>query len=204
MSEPMVRKPSYDEWLHWAQVVSDRLTTIVHVYNKPPFDDAFIPEHERQLKVALIVEILRHIHTLTDEHEEQASRKLAAEEHYAEHVITDLRKHIDNVLQHLPALAEDMQKLLKSTWFNDFSGKVAKALFLGPEGRETDGIGSGMAENGRLPEVLHALLEREDIGGARQTREIPDSGIQKLRRDDLQRLWGKRSSSFLRSAGRVD
>ena len=48
---------------------------------------------------------------------------------------------------------------------------LASELFRGPMGNEEEGIGTGLPENGRLPEVLQNLLERERIGDGRQPRE---------------------------------
>ena len=53
MAEPQqIQKPSYTEWVKWAQVTVDRLTTIVHIYKKPPYLDAYMPELVSQERVA--------------------------------------------------------------------------------------------------------------------------------------------------------
>jgi hypothetical protein len=198
-------KPSYDEWMYWSQVVIDRLTTIVHIYNHPPHPDVFMPGNERQLKVSLTVDLLRRLHTLTDEHDIPDLQPNSPEERHGEPVIADLQPIFRDVLHRLPTLSTDMQLLLKSPWYDKCASKMAGELFRGPEERLAEGIGSGMPEHGRLPEILRELLEREGTGSTRATIEDrPPWSYQTLKREELARLWGRRNSSFLRSAGRVD
>lgn len=190
--------------MYWTQVVVDRLTTIVHVFNKPPYPDVFMPGNERQFKVSQTVDILRRLHTLTDENDVPVPHEAAPEIH-EEHIVAELQPLFGDVQRRLPAWSGDMQRLLKSPWFDQCSGKMADELFRGPEDREGEGIGSGMIEHGRLPQMIHDLLEREQIGSARApSGERPPSSYQTLRREELARLWGRRNSTLLRSAGRVD
>jgi hypothetical protein len=199
-----LRKPSLDEWMYWSQVAVDRLTTIVGVFNKPPYPDVFMPGNERQFKVSQTVAILRSLHTLTDENDVPMPHETSLEQH-EEQIIAALQPLFGDVLRRLPSWSGDMQKLLKSPWYDQCRGKIADELFRGPDSREGEGIGSGMVENGRLPEVIRDLLEREQTGSARApSSERPPSSYQTLRREELARHWGRRNSSFLRSAGRVD
>jgi len=203
MNETHVQKPSYEEWLYWSQVVIARLTTVVHVYNKPPFTDVFMPENERQMKVSLTVDIIRRLHSLTDDVDFQSTEE--AQVAGREQVIDNVQPIFRDVLHRLPTFSSDMQSLLKSPWYDKCAGKIANDLFRGPDGRESEGIGSGHPEHGRLPEVLETLLEREIVGGARApSEEKRPQNAPTIRREELARLWGKRNSSFLRSAGRVD
>jgi len=200
-----VQKPSYDEWMYWSQVIIDRLTTIVHVYNKPPFPDVFMAGNERQFKVSQSVDLLRRLHTLTDENDVPSLQPVTPESHHEDQVITGLQPLFRDVLRRLPAWSGDMQMLLKSPWFDKCTGRTASELFRGPEDRLAEGIGSGMPEHGRLPEIIRGLLEREQMGSVRASiEERPPSSYQTLRREELARLWGRRNSAFLRSAGRVD
>lgn len=198
-------KPSYDEWMYWTQVIVDRLTTITHVYSQPPHPDVFMPERERQAKLSLTVDVLRHLHEQTDENElhtpGQNQETASREGRY----IGALQPIYVDILRRMPTWSDDMQKLLKSPWFDNCNGKLANILFRGPEGRETEGIGSGYPENGRLPEMISTLLDREGLGDIRSPRvEKPRMAPQNMSREELARLWGKKNSSFLRSAGRVD
>lgn len=198
-------KPSYDEWMYWTQVVVDRLTTATHVYSNPPHPDVFMPERERQTKLSQTVDLMRHLHNLTDEHELQTPRDLSTAGSHEETLISDLQPAFRDVLAALPEISGDMQMLLKSPWFDNCNGKTANILFRGPMGNEREGIGSGMIENGRLPEVISHLLDRESAGGERAPRvEKPRFAQTLMRREELARLWGKKNSSFLRSAGRMD
>jgi hypothetical protein len=199
-----LQKPSFDEWMYWSQVAVDRLTTIVHVYNKPPHPDVFMAGNERQFKVSQTVDVLRRLHSLTDENDVPLPHETSPQQH-EEHIISELQPIFRDVVRRLPSWSGDMQMLMKSPWFDKCNGRMATELFRGPEDREGEGIGSGMIEHGRLPQVLYDLLEREQIGGTRApSEERPPASYQTLRREELARLWAKRNSSFLRSAGRVD
>jgi len=194
-------KPQVEEWLHWAQIVIDRLSICVNVYSHPPHEDIFMPEKDRQQRNAQIVDLLRRIHALTDE-SEMPSDSLTELDHHGERVVDGLALLFKETLQQLPELSLDMQKLLKSPWHSKFSSRLAENLFRGPMGDEQQGIGSGIPEHGRLPEVLANLLEREQIGDGRAPRET-HSG-EPRREDDVARRWGERNSRMLRSAGRIE
>lgn len=206
MTEPTAimdaQKPSFAEWLYWGQVVIDRLTTVVHVYTKPPHEDAFMADQERLFKAAQARDILRRLFAITDEEEISRPRREGAER-YLSLVIADLQPVLREVLRRLPAWSSDMQLLLKSSWKDNYNGKVAHVLFGGPARREAEGIGTGMPENGRLPEVLQTLLEQEVLGELRSTHEAT-TGDDGQRRSKISRSWGQQNGSFMRSAGRVD
>lgn len=205
MATEETQKPSFDEWIYWAQVVLDRLTSVVHVYNKPPHPDAFIPENERQLKVSQAVDILRRLHPATDENNIKLPRGGASADSAEAQIIADIQPLFRDVLHRLPCWSTDMQTLLKSPWFDNCNGHFANVLFRGPGDRENEGIGSGMPIHGRLPEVIQNMLERESIGDSRAPREEkPRTSDLKTNRDELSRLWTKRNISSLRSAGRID
>ncbi len=218
LEQQQTEKPSHEEWLRWAEVVISRLTTCVHVFSKPPHDtdpESFMPEKERQEKSARTVSLLRRIHTLTDG-VSTPTASLAEVAHHDERVIAGLSVLFQDVLNRMPNLSTDMQKLLKSPWFDKCNGRLASELFRGPMGYEPEGIGSGYPEHGRLPEVLQNLLEREQIGDVRRPREDlhrhgsaadhPENGTTEPQRhiEDQRKRWADKNSGFLRSAGRVD
>jgi hypothetical protein len=208
------QKPSHGEWLEWAQVVLDRLTTCVHVYSKPPYADVFIAEKERQGKNDIALSLLRRIHSLIDEGETPTA-SLADVAHHDERVIDGLAVLLRETLGLLPMLSADMQKLLKSEWYDKCNGRMASELFRGPMGDLPKGIGSGFPEQGRLPEVLATMLERERIGDSRQPRKElhrhadadTSSGGEPMptrHTVDVKRRWADKNGQSLRSAGRIE
>ncbi|MFA6280713.1 MAG: hypothetical protein WC612_08020 [Bdellovibrionales bacterium] len=198
-------KPSYDEWMYWAQVIIDRLTTVAHVYAKPPHSEIFFVEKERQSRLASTTDIMRRLHDLTDEHDFSIPKDEPEERDYEEKLIAMITPLFYEVMTRLPEWSEDMQKLLNSPWARDCAGRLALILFCGPDGRHAEGIGSGMVENGRLPASLAALLDREEAGGERAPRiEKPRFAEKHMRREELANLWSKKNSTFLRSAGRMN
>ncbi len=204
-------KPEQVEWLHWARVALDRLTTCVHVYSHPPHEDVFMAERERLEKNDRTLSLLRRIHTLTDEAETPTGSLKELADH-DERVIAGLAVLLRETLSRLPALSSDMQFLLKSPWFDKCNGRLASELFRGPMGNEPEGIGSGYPEHGRLPEALETLLEREETGDCRQPRaalhrhdgEVGIVDGPQRNDDDIHRRWTDKNSQYLRSAGRVD
>jgi len=198
-------KPSFDEWMYWAQVIVDRLTTVTHVYGNPPHPDVFIVEKERQSKLTDTVAVMRKLHEMTDDYEMSLPRDAQDVAEREATLIDGLVPVFKAVQERLPTWSIDMQRLLKSPWQNSCAGKLATILFRGPDNRLKEGIGSGMVENGRLPEVIAELLDREAAGGDRAPRvEKPRLTQGGMRREDIARLWAKHNSSFLRSAGRMD
>jgi hypothetical protein len=207
------QKPSHSEWLEWAQVVVDRLTTCVHTYSKRPYDDVFMAEKDRQQKNDAIISLLRRIHNLIDD-SETPTESLADVAYHDERVISGLVVLLAETLAMLPMLSTDMQKLLKSEWFDRCNGRVASELFRGPMGDLPRGIGSGYPEQGRLPAVLAQILERERIGDIRQPRKDlhrhresgrrggdGDEGGPTRNELDIRRRWADKNS---RSAGAVE
>lgn len=199
------QKPSYDEWMYWTQVIVDRLTTVTRVYGNPPHADVFMPERERQTKLNDTVRILHHLHQLTDENELSLPKDPAEAAAHEETMVAALQPLYREILGVMPVWSGDMQKLLKSPWFDECAGKLAHTLFRGPNGNLNEGIGSGMPENGRLPAVIEQLMEREAVGESRAPRiEKPRHAQPRMRREELARLWSKKKSSLLGSAGRIE
>lgn len=191
--------------MYWTQVIVDRLTTVTHVYGNPPHPDVFMAEKERQTKLSETVSVLRCLHSVTDENELRMPLDNAGAQAHEEQLIEDLQPLYADLLDRLPGWSDDMQKLLKSPWFDQCAGKVAQILFCGPYGNQNEGIGSGHAEHGRLPSVIESLLEHEASGEERTPREEkPRHAAKPMRREELARLWAKRNGAFLRTAGRMD
>lgn len=213
MERNSLAKPSREEWVQWAQVVIDRLTTCVHIFSHPPYEDVFMADHERLDKNAKTLSLLRRIHTLTDEAETPTGSLKEVADH-DERVIAGLSVLLRETLSRLPSLSSDMQFLLKSPWYDKCNGRLASELFRGPMGNEPEGIGSGYAEHGRLPEVLEILLEREETGDYRAPRSAlhrhggdsssADASGPQRSDEDIRRRWTDKNSQYLRSAGRVD
>jgi len=195
------RKPGIDEWTRVAETLADRLTECVHTYKHNTY--IFMAESERQHKTAFVIKILQKLHSLLDQ-AEMPSELVANIQESDEQVIAGLFVLFREALGALPWLSSDMQKLLKSPWMKGFPDKVAQSLFLG-NGDETKGIGSGLPEHGRLPGVLSRLLEQEEMGDVRPSRD-PSAGEREPRRHDVDAStrWSEQNSGFLRKAGRVD
>jgi hypothetical protein len=201
-------KPSHEEWLNVGHVVIERLTSCAHIYSKPPHEDVFMPDQERQTKIANTVDLLRRIHALLDE-ADTPTESLSEVAHHDQRVIAGLEVLMRETLSRLPELSTDMQKLLKSPWHSQCTGRLADELFRGPHGKESEGIGSGHPEHGRLPEVINGFLEKEQTGEIRRPREALQretsySDNEPQRNDESQRRWADKNSRLLRSAGRVE
>lgn len=202
MTSQNAQKPAYDEWMYWTQVVIDRLTTVIHVYSKPPYSDIFMPEYVKQARISETADLVRMLHTLTDEND--LNQSLADRNTKDEQIIYDLQAMLKSVLRLLPTLSRDMQQLLRSPWMEDCAGKVATVLFCGPQGRQMEGIGSGMSVHGRLPEQLENMLEREVMGDSRPMRQEASPKTQTNDREDVARNWRRQNNAYLRTAGRID
>ncbi len=166
-------KPSLKEWLYWAQVVIDRLTTCTHVYKKPPYVDAFVADADRQEKTDKAVSLLRGIFALSDDDDASSDDAERQQEAYLR-ISEGLTEKFKEVLEYLPSFSDDMQTLLKSPWQERCNGKVAEEFFRGPKGHINEGVGSGSPEHGRLPEVLAILIERYETGD--DVEVIPERG----------------------------
>ncbi|MBV8060158.1 MAG: hypothetical protein JO126_06015 [Alphaproteobacteria bacterium] len=169
MALPGIRKPSHRDWTHTMQVVIDRLTQAVHTYKRPPFDDVFMSERERQDKTAQCVELLRRVHTLTDD-TQTPTDSLADVARHDERIVSGLMVLARQTLDALPTVSKDMQKLMKSPWHDRWTSRAAMEMFRGLKSDGSEGIGTGLPEHGRLPEVLSDLIERETVGEGREPR----------------------------------
>lgn len=203
MHEQPMQKPGFDEWVHWAQVVIDRLSICAHIYSKPPHPDAQIEDSIRQERQAQVADLMRRLHALLDETETPSDSVDGVDHHY-EQVVGGLALLLDETLKKLPELSIDMQKLLQSPWQNKCNGRVAESLFRGPLGNEVEGIGDGRPEHGRLPASLKDLLEREQNGESRGPVTTGESDLPH-RRDDLAKRWSAHTrQSYRGSGGRIE
>jgi hypothetical protein len=203
MQKQKFQKPKVEEWLHLAEVVMDRLTDCIHVYKKPPHSDVFMADGDRQKKSGETVSLLQRIHALID-NSDMPSDSIPDAHAHDERLINGLVVLFGEILLALPNLSADMQKLLKSPWLKNFPNKIAEHIFYG-EDDESEGIGSGHPEQGRLPAVLVSLLEREQMGDTRHPREaLLRQG--EPRRHDMEgrQRWIEQNSRYLRTAGRVE
>jgi hypothetical protein len=186
--------------------VVDRLTTCVHVYSKPPYNDVFMPEKDRQEKNARTLDLLRRVFALTDE-SETPSDSLSDVAHHDERTIMGLAVLFHETLERLPELSADMQKLLKSPWYDNCNGRMASELFRGPMDNEAEGIGSGFPEHRRLPMALKNLLERESMGDKRHPRQTLHRPSEEPQRAGNETVMMRRrddaKNRFLRAGGRT-
>ena len=203
MTARQPQKPSIEEWLHWAEITVDQLTSCVHIYKKPGRSDAFMSESERQQKSDFVIRLLRRLHPLLDQ-SATPSDSIAEAHGHDERVIASLTVLFNETLKNMIWLSSDMQKLMISPWMSSFPNKAAEELFFGRED-ESEGIGSGRTEHGRLPTSLSGLLEREETGETRRPREDWLRQGEPRRHDTEGRArWVEQNGKFLRSAGRVE
>jgi len=195
------QKPDFDEWFYWAQIVIDRLSICIDTYSRPPHEDIFLPERDRQYRNFQAADLLKRLFAVTDE-SDTPSDSLDELNHHAERVIDGLVLLFRETLRLLPLLSRDMQKLLASPWDSKFPTRIAENLFRGSLSTDGEGIGSGLPENGRLPGVLTELLRREQTGEGRALRhEILGKH---MLQDDFTRRWNVLQGSHLRQAGRIE
>jgi hypothetical protein len=169
MNAQRLKKPSVEEWLHWAEIVVARLTDCVHAYKKLPPIDGYISEAERQQKADAAIKFLHRIHALVDR-SETPTDSVADVHAHDEQIIQGLVLVFDEVIHALPILSGDMQKLLKSPWMGKYASAQAQTLFHGDD-TEEHGLGSGHPEHGRMPAALVSMLEREQLADHRHPRK---------------------------------
>jgi hypothetical protein len=195
-----VQKPSVEELAQAAGVLAERLTECVHVYKHNV--DVFMSEAERQRKTDQTISVLQRLHSLLDQAEMPAEFISNIEEN-DEKLAGGFEVMFRETLKILSGLSVDMQKLLKSSWMKSFPSKIAEVLFFG-EGDERKGIGSGNPEHGRLPGVLAELLEREEVGETRFSREDYLSDEPRRHDKEGRQRWIEQNSGYLRTAGKVE
>ena len=196
-----VQKPGLTEWTHAAGALAERLTECVHVYKRSV--DVFMSESERQDKTGLAIKILQRLNALLDR-AEMPEEIGSNPDKRDEQVIGGLDAVFREAIRTLPWVSLDMQKLLKSPWMTNFPSKIAESVFFG-NGEEDKGIGSGLAEHGRLPAVLSDLVEREEVGEARPSREESLLEGEPQRHDvEASERWAQQNAGYLRTAGKIE
>ncbi len=194
-------KAGIEEWIQAAEALTDRLTECVHIYKHNL--DVFIAEAERQQKTDIAIKMLQRLHKFLDQ-SEMPSAQVSSPQTFDEQVISGFDVLFREALRALPWLSADMQKLLKSPWMKNFPSKIAETMFFG-DNDEAKGIGSGLPEHGRLPAVLAGLLEREQMGEARPSRQELVTGTEPRRHDVEGSLrWSQQNSGYLRTAGKIE
>lgn len=197
------QKPGIEEWLHWAGILTDQLTSCVHHYKKESTNTSFMSEAERQQKSDFVIRLLRRLHPLMDQ-STTPSDSIADAHNHDEQTIASLTVLFGEALKNMIWISSDMQKLLRSPWMSNFPNKAAEDLFFGIED-ESQGIGSGRVEHGRLPASLSDLLDREETGETRRPREDwLRQGEPRRHDNDARTRWAEQNGKFLRSAGRVE
>jgi hypothetical protein len=197
-----MKKPSIEEWLHLGEIVILRLTDCVHIYKKSPHPRTFMPESERQQKTDALVKLLHRIHALVDE-SDTPTDSIPNVHEYDERVINGLALLFRETQQNLRWLSSDMQKLLESPWMRNFPNKNAEILFCG-NGDESEGIGSGHPEHGRLPAALADIQEREQIGDTRHPRQDLLRHGEPRRHDAQRRIrWDEENADLAHVAGKA-
>lgn len=196
-----IQKPGLAEWISAAEALAERLTECVHVYKRNV--DVFMAESERQDKTGLTIKILQRLHALLDRAEMPEEIGSNPEKRDAQ-VIEGLDAVFREALRTLPWVSLDMQKLLKSPWMTNFPSKIAESIFFG-NGEENKGIGSGLGEHGRLPAVLSDLVEREEVGDTRPSREESILDGEPRRHDvEASERWAQQNAGYLRTAGKIE
>lgn len=204
MNETRLQKPGIEEWLTTAEAVINRLTDCVHVYKHPPEIGGFMPEAERQNKTHDTIKLLRRLHPLLDQ-ATTPTDSIADAHNHDEQRVSALTVLFRDVLDHLPALSQDMQFLLHSPWMHKFPNKIAETLFAGETRDQSHGLGSGLPEHGRLAAAITQLMDREVMGDTRHPRQDLLRHGEPRRHDVEGRArWVEQNSHFLHTAGRVE
>lgn len=202
MDYARTEKPGIEEWTKLADNVIARLTECVRVYKRPPYNDVFMAEAERQTKTHEVVGYLRRLHTVIDQTGIPTTTVSDVHVH-DERAIDALDVLFREALRLLPGLSADMQKLLKSHWADRFPNQSVRLMFAGDD--DSRGIGSGYADQGHLPGALRDLMERENMGDARPPRQdLLRHGEPRRNDAEARRRWGDQNAHFLRTAGRVE
>lgn len=195
-------KPGVEEWLDLADNVIARLTECVRVYKRPPHEDVFMADAERQTKTHEVIGYLRRLHTIIDQ-TSIPTTSIPDVHIHDERVVDALSVLFREGLRLLPMLSADMQKLLKTHWADKFPNQSTRLMFGGSE--DTFGIGSGYAEQGHLPGAITALMEREETGDNRHPRhDLLRHGEPRRNDAEARRRWSEQNGHFLRTAGRVE
>lgn len=201
-------KAPFDEWMRWAGVLQRRLGTIHDVYKQNGWEKDRELVNLALLRLRLILENEPPPPSAGESNSPYAAiqpHQLAVDlDKLDELRIKSLADIVRDALIHLPRLSTDMQKLLRSMWRGECSGRTASDLFKGPMNTKNEGIGSGKPEDGQLPMVLDHLLNREQAEGERPPRNRDVAPLELQRRYEVARRWAHYNASHMRSSGGIE
>lgn len=154
------QKSTYDVWQTWAMALERQMKRCVDVYNEHQADGTKAKSIVERLE--LFIDPVSHAQELAQKNYDV---KGGVEKLYLLS-LTVLQKIFRDTLKVLPAISEDMQKLLNSSCFGNVSGRQAMDIFKGPHRTVNEGIGAGASDQyGTLPWMLGKLLDEAEIGG---------------------------------------
>lgn len=184
------QKSTYDIWQGWAKALERQLKRCVDVY-KEHHEDASKAQGFLD-RLELFIDPVSHAQELAQKNYDV---KGGVQKLYLLS-LTVLQKIFRDVLKVLPAISEDMQRLLNSSCFGNVSGRQAMDIFKGPHRTVNEGIGPGQSdEYGTLPWMLAKLLDDAEVGGedyfkqgltaeTGATQVAHSDGVQPLERQD--------------------
>lgn len=160
MQDGMHQKSTYEIWQFWAKALERQMKRCVEVYKEhrePATKAQGILD-----RIELFIDPVSHAQELAQRNYDV---KGGVDKLYLLS-LTVLQKIFHDALNVLPAILDDMQRLLNSSCYGDCSGRVAMDIFKGPHRTTNEGIAAGHAdERGGLPWVLANLLDEANVGG---------------------------------------
>ena len=154
------QKSTYDVWQTWAMALERQMKRCAEVYSENKEDAARARIFLERLE--LFIDPVSHAQELAQKNYDV---KGGVEKLYLLS-LTVLQKIFRDVLKAMPAISEDMQRLLNSSCFGNVSGRQAMDIFKGPHRTANEGIGAGASDQyGTMPWMLAKLLDEAEIGG---------------------------------------
>ncbi len=154
------QKSTYEVWQTWAMALERQMKRCAEVYSENKEDAARVQTFLDRLE--LFIDPVSHAQELAQKNYDV---KGGVEKLYLLS-LTVLQKIFRDVLKAMPAISEDMQRLLNSSCFGNVSGRQAMDIFKGPHRTVNEGIGPGTSdEYGTMPWMLAKLLDEAEIGG---------------------------------------
>ncbi len=156
----MHQKSTYDVWQIWAKALERQLKRCGDVYKEHGEDAGKVTALLQRIE--LFIDPVAHAQELAKRNYDV---KGGVEKLYLLS-LTVLHKIFRDALNALPAISEDMQRLLNSSCYGNCSGRAAMDIFKGPHRTTNEGIAAGVSdEYGTLPWVLASLLDEANVGG---------------------------------------
>ncbi|MDX1922248.1 MAG: hypothetical protein SFW65_03845 [Alphaproteobacteria bacterium] len=158
--EGMHQKSTYEVWQIWAKALERQLKRCADVYKENGEDAGKATALLERLE--LFIDPVSHAQELAQRNYDV---KGGVEKLYLLS-LTVLQKIFRDTLNVLPAISQDMQRLLNSSCYGNCSGRAAMDIFKGPHRTTNEGIAAGVSdEYGTLPWVLANLLDEANVGG---------------------------------------